>query len=79
MSCLQYDLWMEFYNENPFGYFRTDVNTAYICQSLTGGKLTDYIHDWKPKTEEEKQKIAKIKGDAFLEGLSGWNKMLNSK
>jgi hypothetical protein len=51
LSMTELNEWIAYYKINPFGTYRKDLNTAYICMSIYGaaGCKTAKISDFMPE------------------------------
>lgn len=62
--------WMAFYELEPFGYFRRDLEAALIAQTIANVnkgkgkqpfKLTDFLLKFKADEDERKQSVSEMK------------------
>lgn len=55
MPVSELQMWLAFDLLDPFGSFRTDLNTAFVCSALTmgKGKIADFMPTFDSKKEPE--------------------------
>lgn len=73
MSVEELYEWAAFYNVEPFGPWRRDLNAAYICMSMAGGKNSK-LRDFMPHFEPEKlptQAELSRKFHSYFKGKAG--------
>lgn len=65
--------WTAYYNCDPFGPWRKDLNAAYICMSMAGtknSKLKDFMPSFEPKEVPTTEDLS-IRMQAFFKGQAG--------
>lgn len=50
--------WVAYYHLNPFGTWRGDLNAAYVCAALVGGKIGDHMPDFTPHELPSTEQLA---------------------
>ena len=61
LSVAELREWVAYSLCDPFGTWREDFNSAKICASMAGGRISDYMPDFNPAPVTLADKIAMAK------------------
>jgi hypothetical protein len=69
LSVSELQEWIAYYSIDPFGSFRTDLNSAMVCKMLCSSKDAG-IYDFMPFEEKQKPSQEDLSKQAYFQGMA---------